>query len=198
MKVLTNTLSLAKGALVLGILSSATLGHASSSGLRDLLNQQFASSSQALSSNTCVSELSKNSQALRNIRAEGSVLADMRSNGADLISGSFQQRLKLVEALKKTTLVKGAVSMECEIAFRKYINSRRLFEEYTAISAGLDDSPDVFQGKAPQLLVNPKYGKFELKSGDILVSRGTAVVSAAIAKIGVQRSEEHTSELQSH
>ncbi|HEY1080585.1 MAG TPA: hypothetical protein VGE46_10810 [Bdellovibrio sp.] len=167
------------------ILSISSLGFAASD-IQSLLAQQHSSSRGKIGTSQCAAEFSRNTATLRNIVAEGNVLADMTMNGKEIIEASFRQRLDLLKVLKETTLSKGKVSGDCEKAFRKYVNARRLFEEYTALNANLNESPEIFEGNSPNLLVNPNYGKFALKSGDILVSRGTAVVSATIAKIGDQ------------
>lgn len=107
--------------------------------------------------------------------------------GSQLIQLSFQDRLALKSALERMeTETQGQVPAGCVQAIRLKINSNRLFEEYIARVASLNEDTDVLTGKAPYLLVNPKYPKFELQSGDILISRGNAVVSAMIAQIGDQ------------
>lgn len=171
--------------LIITSLLSTSLCYGADS-ILTILEKQSASSQRALLSGSCAEELTRNTSILRNIRAEGGTLSEMKSQGKEIVVSSFKQRVKLLEIFRAGTLSKGRASKECENAFRKYLNARRIFEEYTALNGGLDDSPEIFQGKEPQLLVNPKYSKFELKSGDILVSRGTAVVSATIAKIGDQ------------
>lgn len=40
------------------------------------------------------------------------------------------------------------------------------------------------RGSSPWLLINPKFGKVTIRSGDIFISRGGAYTSAAIARIG--------------
>ena len=179
MKTIIQTLTLG------AILSISSLGFAAGD-IQNLLAQQHSSSRGKIGTSQCAVEFSKNTAVLRKIVAEGHVLADMTMNGQEIIEESFRHRLDLIKALKETTMAKGKISGDCEKAFRKYVNARRLFEEYTALNANLDESPEVFEGSSPNLLLNPKHGKFALKSGDILVSRGTAVVSAAIAKIGDQ------------
>lgn len=172
--------------LTLGaILSISSISFAAGD-IQSLLEQQHRSGREYIGTNQCASGFTKDTTALRQMVAQGSVLVDMKANAKEIIASSFRQRLDLVNIFKTVTLAKGKIASDCEHAFRKHLNARRLFEEYTALSAHLDESPEIFEGESPNLLLNPKYSKFELKSGDILVSRGTAVVSAAIAKIGDQ------------
>ena len=179
MKTLISSLTL--GAVLLTSSLSFAAGE-----IQNLLAQQHRASRGTIGKSQCAAEFTKQTETLRSLQAEGRIWSDMRVNAKEIIAASFRERLDLVNIFKATTLAKGKIAADCENAFRKHINARRLFEEYTALSAGLEDSPEIFEGQSPNLLLNPKYKKFELKSGDILVSRGTAVVSAAIAKIGDQ------------
>ena len=179
MKTLIQTITLG------AILSISSAGFAAGN-IQNTLDLQHRSARNKIGTSQCAAELSQSTAALRSIVAEGGVLSDMKANAKDIITDSFRQRLDLLNVFKTVTLTKGKIASDCENAFRKHINARRLFEEYTALSGNLEESPEIFEGTSPYLLENPKFGKFALKSGDILVSRGTAVVSAAIAKIGDQ------------
>ncbi len=138
-----------------------------------------------LNEKNCVAIMNRSTKDLGSINSDSIMLPEIKANAKALIEESFTTRLQILERFKQISIGK-KLGFECENAIRKNIIARRLFEEWMGITADLDDSPEVFEGQSPQLLVNPVHGPFKLQSGDVLVSRGTAVVSAAIAKVGDQ------------
>lgn len=104
---------------------------------------------------------------------------------AKIIEELFKTRLNLREKFIELSLTQ-KVSKTCENSMRESLLNFRFFEEYISKIAGLDADVDVLKGNSPYLLVNKKFGDFKLKSGDIIISRGNAIVSAAIAQIGDQ------------
>jgi hypothetical protein len=78
----------------------------------------------------------------------------------------------------------------CVNAARHVLRAGRFLEDYVG-NLKLNPSPSdpkklplAFSGAAPSLMLNPKYSKLEYRSGDVLLSRGTAFTSAAIARVG--------------
>jgi hypothetical protein len=80
----------------------------------------------------------------------------------------------------------GDVNPECVSSVRDIFRASIFLSEF--IGEHFTKVPTnelVFQGGSTALSINPEFGKnLELKSGDILVSRGNAFVSGAIARIG--------------
>lgn len=90
----------------------------------------------------------------------------------------FKTRLQLRKVLTSVD------DVECVASIRDTLRAARFIEEYLIEWQGPLPQGRVFGGTAPQLMINPDFKKLELESGDILLSRGTAFLSAAIARIG--------------
>ncbi len=109
-----------------------------------------------------------------------------------LIKRSFESRLIIANYLKY--LGDDFHSKKCVTNVRGLIRSLRYLEDYllSEISVSNQVSNKTFENKNSQLLVNPEFSfnSFEdLKSGDIIISRGNAFTSAAIARIGIDDSQ---------
>ncbi len=110
-----------------------------------------------------------------------------------------QPLLKTLDRLFKLRLVLRTMAGEfvsqknsrCVDAIRTTLNEIRVLEDFVAVAYARQQDlkqPGVLRGESPYLLVNPIYprekdGTVQLKSGDILLSRGNRFISAMIAKI---------------
>lgn len=107
---------------------------------------------------------------------------------------------KIITSLWDTKLVlrrrlggfldRNELSKECIDSARNILRAGRFMEDMVGFlklkPAPFDKKKvrEAYNGSFPHTLVNPDIGKLEFKSGDILLSRGTAFTSAAIARIG--------------
>lgn len=77
----------------------------------------------------------------------------------------------------------------CLSSLRNMYRSIRLLEDTIGEHAAgypdedSDEEVSALSGKAPAMMVNPAFAPFELKTGDVLLSRGPAFVSAALARL---------------
>lgn len=121
-------------------------------------------------------------------------LSRQSERAGEAIQELFQSRLKLREQLKR--VASGELPRSCADAIRATFNEMRIIEDYitmlygrTQASKGITIKNAVLRGEAPLLVSNPPIagrtadGVIELKSGDILLSRGARFISAMIAKI---------------
>ncbi|MGZ3807781.1 MAG: hypothetical protein ACXVCE_06830, partial [Bacteriovorax sp.] len=106
------------------------------------------------------------------------------------IQGSFETRIALKSAFAKFSLSNAADS-SCLASAQDVFKALRYVEDYL-IEVRMDNrGPAEYMtliGTFPYLLVNPKYASEfssykDLKSGDVILSRGNAYSSAAIARI---------------
>lgn len=117
----------------------------------------------------------------------------------DFVNASFNIRLDLKDKLKDLNSEEGLDPDEksCLKGVKNIFRALRYLEDYFIESyyavQQKDKTPQVFttlnfDGDTPiHFMVNPKYdfsGANDLKSGDIILSRGNAYSSAAIARIG--------------
>lgn len=138
-----------------------------------------------LDQNNCSMKLSEINKTLEDVNSVNWTVFKNKNNTSNLIKSMFYSRLSLRNKLFSMSSSR-AVDKACENEVRRAIVGFRFLEEYTAKVSGYEDDVEVFQGAEPYLLVNPKFKEFKLQSGDILISRGNAIVSAAIAQIGEQ------------
>ena len=109
----------------------------------------------------------------------------LKENAREIIDELFAGKLELRASLARIEK-EGPLSAPCVEASRNAMRAVLFLSEYLAehFVPGLGHDR-VFEGQGPELLLNPKYGpKLELKSGDVLMSRGDAFVSGAISRIG--------------
>jgi hypothetical protein len=109
-----------------------------------------------------------------------------KAEAKSIVKELFLTRIALADKLREMSKSK-PVDDQCIKYVRESVRASRYIEEYLAKLAGFNADVDVLEGDEPYLLVNPKFGTpkdFKLQSGDIVISRGNAIVSAAIARIG--------------
>ena len=149
---------------------------------------------------TCVLGLSKRAcvlaskdfyNELYNLSYTSSMLKNI-SKPKELFKRSFYARLIIRNYLSR--LDNDYFSKDCVNGLRDITRSLRYLEDYI-IQRSFDakvSSDLVFSNVQDQLQVNPKFD-FEsyedLESGDVIISRGNAFTSAAIARIGVKDSQ---------
>ncbi|MCO5143103.1 MAG: hypothetical protein M9962_08445 [Oligoflexia bacterium] len=108
-------------------------------------------------------------------------------NADKIIKNLWQSKLELRKRLKEFYGNKN-LSRECSDASRNIFRAGRYIEDYIGYlkvnPAPFDEKKtlEAYAGGFPYLLTNEK--KLQFKSGDILMSRGTAFTSAAIARVG--------------
>jgi hypothetical protein len=113
----------------------------------------------------------------------------------NLLEASFKSRLNILRHIK--TLSKNfnhakADAHKCLTSVRNLTRALRYFEDYVIENLELSDERiqekyTTLEGKGSYFLVNPNFtfeGSKDLKSGDVILSRGNAYTSAAIARIG--------------
>ncbi len=118
---------------------------------------------------------------------------DIKSIDED-IQTSFETRLAIKDSFKKFKNNK-IVDNQCLSAAQDVLRALRYIEDYLVElhfeKDGSSTSDFVnLKGEFPNLLINPKYASDfksyeDLKSGDVILSRGNAYSSAAIARIAV-------------
>lgn len=117
--------------------------------------------------------------------------SDVRSIDEE-IQNSFETRLALKDSFSKFSLSNG-VDEACLASAQDVFKALRYVEDYL-VELRMDKATSApseyinMKGDFPYFLVNPKYaGEFksyeDLKSGDLILSRGNAYSSAAIARI---------------
>ena len=130
-----------------------------------------------------------------NIRSEDILEEGLDSTDLDkIIETSFKTRLAIRERMDELRNV-DEVNNPCVEAIRNNLRALRYVEDY-AIEMKLARQPEkaqdeyvTLEGESPILLVAPKYqgvfhGWEDVQSGDVILSRGNAFTSAAIARIG--------------
>lgn len=115
----------------------------------------------------------------------------------------WQIRVQLQERLHDFSSQASATDPKmtaCVLAMRDSFRLSRWLEDYlTEIFSGEPQDykaaepknqhnprfkPTPFRGESPWLQVNPKFKKVTIRSGDVIISRGNAYASSAIARIG--------------
>ena len=112
-------------------------------------------------------------------------LAAARSDAGALVRAIFDAKLDLRRQLARLEST-GSVPRDCVTAMRNTMRASLFMSEYLAeqfIPAAR--AARVFAGGEPSLLLNPQFGPaLAPQSGDVLLSRGDAFVSGAIARLG--------------
>lgn len=145
------------------------------------------------SSTQCSSELKKYYQALYDLNGDSVNLKNFdKAKVFDLINKSFETRLE-IRAKLKDLFLKTKADEECLTNVRATVRALRYVEDYLIElndHRKKDNTEALFttlKGEAPYFLVNKSFkfsGVTDLKAGDILLTRGNAYTSAAIARIG--------------
>jgi hypothetical protein len=108
-----------------------------------------------------------------------------------LVKKSFQTRLVIKKKLKKLTL-SSEMDHKCLNSVKNIFRALRYVEDYLIEIKEFKDVNEKkkytnLEGNSPYFLVNSEYqlnSYKDLKSGDVILSRGNAYSSAAIARIG--------------
>ena len=109
----------------------------------------------------------------------------LKEDANAIVQELFTTKLELRKRLRDLEGA-GPVSDACISALRDIFRASLFMTEYITEQFIPGLGHDVaFEGSGPELLLNPEFGpKLELRSGDVLLSRGNAFVSGAIARIG--------------
>lgn len=150
-------------------------------------------SSDVKSSATCESRLAPLYDQAYHLSFKDINMSDLEANAPAIAQAAFLGRLELREKLKVLES-QGKVGDSCIAQIRAILRVYRYLEEtlavYYAKPAAYDENnvAPYLQGSEPYLRVNPKYAGVQfprdLKSGDLLVSRGNAATSALISRLG--------------
>lgn len=172
------------------------------SGFEALMHEMHEQVSKGVKSpQECVSKTQKYYRELFAIKSDDIDFAEFsKYQIQDFVNASFNIRLDLKEQLKSLNSSEKELSVveaQCLKGVKDIFRSLRYLEDYFIESyyesQSLDSRPKDFttlnfDGPTPiHFMVNPKYdfnGVKDLKSGDIILSRGNAYSSAAIARIG--------------
>ncbi len=141
----------------------------------------------------CAEYLNRNYQKVFHLDIEKVDLVALNNDANLTIKKIWEARLALRNKLKEFTL-KGNVPLDCVDAVRHTFRAARFMEDYIGEMA-LKPAPfdennkdPIFEGEFPKMMIAPGYKKFDihsdLKSGDVILSRGAAFSSAAIARLG--------------
>lgn len=138
-----------------------------------------------LNNSNCVSVLEKLYGQLYRISPTKFDQEKIKTQADAIINEVFTTKLELRKSLENMEK-NGEVTPECISSFRDIFRASIFLSEYIGEHfTSIPDNNRVFEGGPKELEINPEFGdKLELKSGDILVSRGDAFVSGAIARIG--------------
>ncbi len=140
----------------------------------------------------CIEKTTKHYQTFFNLNHEETLLENYSiAQLESLLDSSFKSRLNILKVLKglngQTT-----EAYKCFSSVRDLTRALRYFEDYVVEKLEVTNQKTnkeytTLEGEGSILLVNPKYtftGHKDLKSGDVILSRGNAYTSAAIARIG--------------
>ncbi|HEX5093818.1 MAG TPA: YiiX/YebB-like N1pC/P60 family cysteine hydrolase, partial [Burkholderiales bacterium] len=142
-------------------------------------------SSPAFDARTCASFLGAIYDNLWRASPASFDLEEAKREAAAIVRDIFRAKLDLRAALARMEAA-GPVPAECVVQMRNTLRAALFLEEYAAESF-LRPVPaaEAFTGGEPALLLNPAFGPaLVLRSGDVLMSRGDAFVSGAIARLG--------------
>lgn len=141
----------------------------------------------------CSQRLTQHYEDLYNITSKEVALNNFSDDQLNsLVSSSFSLRLEIKEQMKALK-VSDINSKKCLTSIKNVTRALRYLEDYLievsyARSKKLGDTEYVtLAGEGSHFLTNPNYkfqGPDDLVSGDVILSRGNAYSSAAIARIG--------------
>lgn len=151
----------------------------------------------------CEAELSNIYSFISSLKMENFDQENVKNHFYPILKSLFDFRVEIRNAFQEEYF-KGRVSKECAFAHRKLYRGMRVLEDFVGmVGAGkprvpaVADKPKepvkedfyrVFDGNKENFMWNKAYEpanplKYEPQSGDVLLSRGSASVSAAIARI---------------
>lgn len=152
---------------------------------------------------TCEKELSEIYDFISSLKMENFDQANVKANYSSILKTLFNFRIE-VRGVYQEEFEKGHVNKSCAFAHRKLFRGMRVLEDFVGmVGAGTfrkpavadaigkkekEDFYRVFDGNKENFLWNKDYDnqdstKYVPQSGDVLLSRGSATVSAAIARI---------------
>lgn len=148
---------------------------------------------EGMSKENCVSNMSRISDILDNV-SKDLYDTEVKSSGhAPLLDELFEYKLTIHNKLR-SFYANGGIEKDCSSATRSALRAIRTTEDY--VSANLYQlnketttfSNNSFDEGNPHVRRNPEFRDFnlrsDLKSGDVLLTRGNAYTSAAIASLG--------------
>lgn len=152
--------------------------------------------------NTCTSYIKNVYQDLLGVSPTRFDVAATRQHWNEIYQTLWKTRVELRQRLTEFSMQVQGTDPElnsCVNAIRDGFRMSRFVEDYLAetfsgepqdFKAGdpkhvfSDDfKPTPLQGSAPWLMTNPKFERVTIRSGDIIISRGNAYTSSAIARI---------------
>jgi|GEM_PF-3555082 len=163
---------------------------------------QFVNNPQKFTHQTCAPFLHEVLGAIEQKDPGSFNYALTRQNYLAIIQNLWSIRLSLHDRLRELTqngdIHVGATDDPCVNAIRDTFRAARYLEDFLGESflgiPNFNEKTDpkainTLQGDAPHLLKAPGVETVTLRSGDMILSRGTAYTSAAIARIGTVRSQ---------
>ena len=161
---------------------------------QEIENFKETVNSPAFDAKMCVEVLSLNYRRLlqatpKNFAATQANRARFIQSGAKFVHDIFFAKLALRERLKELE-DQHRMTEACLNSARDIYRASRVLEDIVGDAAlhhpafNEKNPPNVLVGGEPWLLLNPKFGNLQLRSGDLILSRGTAFTSAAIARLG--------------
>jgi hypothetical protein len=155
--------------------------------------KEMALEQKAYSKFECISIMKNAYEELVNVNSQDMLESDLTVDKLEeLINHSFETRLLMKERLKQLRGL-DADGAECLSAFRDTFRALRYTEDYAIELLNLKKANNsehiTLKGDSYHFQINPKYkssfsGVGDLRSGDVILSRGNAFSSAAIARIG--------------
>ncbi len=124
-------------------------------------------------------------------RSNPDSFAEVGEQAGELVEVLFATRLLLRDKLKALHEGGGRLDDDSLAAMRDAFRAGRYLEDFLAAEYLRAPGHGVLAGEAPSLLVNPSHRRgpgwsvADLRSGDLLLSRGNAVTSAAIARLSL-------------
>lgn len=115
--------------------------------------------------------------------------AELKVKAPKIMQDIFETRIAIRRKIAELA-DKGQATRACTNAARQVLRAGRFLEDILGqLHLGFPGNdpkkmPEVLKGASPWVLTNSKFGSAQLKTGDVLVSRGNAFTSAAIARIG--------------
>lgn len=144
--------------------------------------------SQNFDANNCAESLTVIYDSLLQADVEDFNLRKAALEKRPIVKKLWQLRVSLRERLRDFHR-QNRLTRKCAFAARSAFRAARFIEEFM-IDTFMDlPSPAMFEGGEPHTMVNPIVGETfdweeDLRSGDVLLSRGNAYASAAIARLG--------------
>jgi hypothetical protein len=156
-----------------------------------LVDQISSTFNQGLPVNSCIAAADDFYTQLYGLTYENSDINEIVDDSL-LLERTFESRLIIRNYIKN--LSKNFKSIECVKGIRNLTRALRYLEDYLTnkISIGQKIEDNALVPSGVQLLVNSNYSfddYNDLESGDIIISRGNAFSSAAIARIGITDSQ---------